>query len=287
MAASFDVPYFAPDPPSVMPTDAEIDAAPDITLAYRSRRVVQVGDHFVVKFGVGIDLAEGRNMLFVREQTNVPVPRVYGLYSRGPKNYIVMERIASSTLMKLWPDLQHSEKEAVTRLLRTHFDELRNLPPPDYYGSLGRRALLDGIFWTLEPEATINGPFSSEEALTEALALKYSYNGHSDYRAEYYRQYLPQLFRNHRPTFTHGDVQRKNIMIQRVVDNSHDPSLPQWHVCILDWEKSGWYPTYWEYAIGVCTSRWDDDWCLWFKDVLDPYIPEAAWLQDIRLELWS
>jgi hypothetical protein len=59
MAAPVELPYFAPDPPSVMPTDAEIDSASDISTAYGGRRVVQVGSHYVMKFGTGIDLAEG------------------------------------------------------------------------------------------------------------------------------------------------------------------------------------------------------------------------------------
>jgi serine/threonine protein kinase len=107
-------------------------------------------------------------MLFVRERSHMPVPRVYGLYSKNNKNYIVMERIAGPTLLSLWPNLQHSEKEGITRLLRVDVDELRNLPAPNYYGSLGQRALLDGTFWTRNPSPAINGPFTSDEALTEA-----------------------------------------------------------------------------------------------------------------------
>jgi hypothetical protein len=64
-------------------------------MEYGGRRIVGVGLHFVSKFGVGINLIEGENMLFVQENTNVPVPRVFALYSNPEtrKNYIVMERI--------------------------------------------------------------------------------------------------------------------------------------------------------------------------------------------------
>ncbi|EER45196.1 phosphotransferase enzyme family protein [Histoplasma capsulatum H143] len=31
---------------------------------------------------------------------------------------------------------------------------------------------------------------------------------------------------------------------------------------ILDWEKSGWYSSYWEYSLAVCALYWDDDWAL-------------------------
>lgn len=61
--------------------------------------------------------------------------------------------------------------------LHDYFNELRQLPPPNYYGSLNKRCLLDGIFWTCESEPAINGPLMSEDAFIEALALKYTYDG--------------------------------------------------------------------------------------------------------------
>lgn len=167
MAITTTIPYYASDLLLPLPSEAEIDAAPIISMEYGGRKIVQVGSQFVVKFGRGVDLAEGENMLFVREHTKVPVPRVYALYSNANKNYIVMERINGQTLLSLWPQLDISEKNCITTTLRSYFDELRNLQSPDYYGSLGGRNLLDGIFWTRKPEPTINGPFTSETALTE------------------------------------------------------------------------------------------------------------------------
>lgn len=93
--------------------------------------------------------------------------------------------------------------------------------------------------------------------------------------------------RSHGPTFTHGDFQRKNVQIQRVIDNSGGYDIPKPQIAILDWEKSGWYPSYWEYSLAVCALRWDDDWCLWIEKVLEPFVSESSWLQTIRLELWS
>lgn len=281
------LPYYAPNPPAPLPTDVEIDAAPDVSMEYGGRRVVEVGHHFVVKFGEGVDLTEGKNMMFVRERTKVPLPAVYALFHKAGKNYIIMERIAGQPLSSLWSQLHLLEKQSIVRTLRSYFSELRSLPRTDYYGSLGRRSLLDGIFWTEEQEPAINGPFASEEAFTEALALKYTYDGRSRYRADFYRQCLPRVLRGNHPIFTHGDYQRKNIMVQRLDNHLESPHLSTWQIHILDWEKSGWYPTYWEYAIATCALQWNDDWCLWIQEALDPYPSEAAWLQTIRLELWS
>jgi hypothetical protein len=65
-----------------------------------------------VKFGLGVKLIKGENMSFVRENTNVPVPRVYALYSdsKTGKNYIVEERIIGQSLLSVWPQLITLEK---------------------------------------------------------------------------------------------------------------------------------------------------------------------------------
>lgn len=92
-------------------------------------------------------------MLFMRGNTNVCVPRVFALYSdtKTGKSFIVMERIIGQTLLAAWPQLTESEKHDILSDLRIQFDELRQLPSPNYFGSFGKRNLLDGIFWTEEP----------------------------------------------------------------------------------------------------------------------------------------
>lgn len=224
-------------------------------------------------------------MLFVRENTNICVPRVFALYSDAEtgKNFIVMERIIGQTLLAAWPKLTESEKQDILSDLRIQFDELRQLSSPNYFGSFGKRKLLDGIFWTEEPDPSVNGPFDSEETLNEAMMRKYSYNGGPHYRMEYLRKCLPLIFQGHKATFTHGDLQRKNIMIREKIQQ--DEERPR--VVVIDWEKSGWYPVYWEYCLAVCALRWDDDWPLWIDAILTPFASEAAWLQSLRLELWS
>jgi thiamine kinase-like enzyme len=115
------------------------------------------------------------------------------------------------------------------------------------------------------------------------MIRKYTYNGGTPYRAEYLRKCLPLVFKGHDAAFTHGDLQRKNVMICEKKNQNKEEA----HLVIVDWEKSGWYPRYWEYCLAVCALRWDDDWALWIDSILTPYVSEAAWLQTLRLELWS
>ncbi|KAL4736832.1 kinase-like domain-containing protein [Aspergillus similis] len=245
-----------------------------IALEYGGRRIVRFGHYFVAKFGNGVNLLEGESLLFIQENTNIPVLQVYALYTTETRrNYIVMEQVHGETLQSLWPRLTSPEKDFIMTTMRAYFDKLRSLSPPEYYGSLVNPA--------------INGLFTSEDALNKAFTLKYVYNNWPCFRAEFYRQCLPRIFHGHQPTFTHGDFQRKNIIVQRA-DNEAGVEAPKGiRIVLLDWEKSGWYPSYWEYCLAVCALRLDDDWCLWVEKALDPFVSEAAWLQTLCLELWS
>lgn len=57
-------------------------------------------------------------------------------------------------------------------------------------------------------------------------------------------------------------------------------------VVILDWEKSGWYPSYWEYCLAVCALQWDNDWCLWLNKDRIHLPPKLPGCKTLRLELW-
>ncbi|GFF93398.1 hypothetical protein CNMCM6936_009413 [Aspergillus lentulus] len=202
------------------------------------------------------------------------------------KKYIVMERIAGQSLLSSWPQLGFPEKETVVSTLRQYFIELRQLPSPSYYGSLGKRPLLNGIFWAGEPDPAVNGPFTSNEDLIEAMARKHTHAFGTSIRADVLRHCLPRVLHDQRPTSIHGDFQRKNIMLQVKEGDAGDDSA-KLQVVVIDWEKSGWYPAYWEYCLAYCALRFDDDWCLWVDKVLDPFVSEAALLYRIRLEFWS
>lgn len=112
MKTSFEMPFYATELPCPLPTGTEIENAPDLSMRHGGRRIVGVGQHFVVKFGLGVDLIEGESMLFVRYNTNIPIPRVFALYSdlEIGKNFIVMECVLGQILLSVWPQLITSEK---------------------------------------------------------------------------------------------------------------------------------------------------------------------------------
>ena len=104
-------------------------------------------------------------MLYVQKNNTVAVPKVYALYTESStgRNFIVMEYIEGSTLASAWPDLNPLQKSTITAKLGNFYHEIRQLPSLGYFGSLGRRPLVDETFWTRENVPSINGPFETED----------------------------------------------------------------------------------------------------------------------------
>jgi hypothetical protein len=246
----------------------------------------------VAKFGLGVDLLEGETMLFLLQETKVPIPRVYALFQNPDteRNYIIMGRVLGRSLESEWPLLDHAEKGAITSTLRSCFEEIRILETPRGYCSVGNRGLPDGIFWTGDRSKPYAGPFETEPDLNEAMVGKYLESGISKYKAEFYSRAFKNVLQNHRPVFSHGDFQRKNVLVREApnIDSNGKPKQSVVEIVIIDWGYSGWYPSYWEYARAVfACGRWSDDWSLWIEKIVDPAINEYAWIHMLLRELWS
>lgn len=282
---SIQILYHAPpeELPSELPTKDAIESSKEILCEQSARKVVGVGSHFVVKYGLQVDLEEGQNMIFIKSTTSVSVPKVYALFKdvESNKNYVIMERISGDRLDSIWASLDHMQKQAVALQIRASFIELRKLRSPDAYCSLDCKPLRDHLFYTGNSEESLGleGPFKTEMELNDALIKKYLSSGYLPVgKADYYRRAFPSVLNGHPPTFTHGDLQRKNVIV-----GTEDGSIT-----IIDWEFAGWYPSYWEYARAIfACGRFDDDWSEWIDFSLEAYQNEWPWMQMLIVELWS
>ncbi|KAF2793677.1 kinase-like protein [Melanomma pulvis-pyrius CBS 109.77] len=288
--ASYSLPYYANPAtiPAKLPTIEEIGAAQEILSDKLATKVVAIGDHFVVKYGPQLDLLEGETMLFLQNCSSVPVPRTYALFSNNEIKYIVMERIKGQDLSLIWAKLDNAAKETLAIKLRSIFTEMRQLTSPGGYCSVGHRGLLDGIFWMSDPSHTFAGPFETESDLNKAMIAKYVGDGLSKHKADYYARTFKEVLQNHPPVFTHADFQKKNVMITSKPSTDQVGKQPysEMEVVIIDWEFSGWYPSYWEYARTIFAGgRWEDDWSLWVDRILEPFRNEHAWMTLLR-EFW-
>ena len=146
---------------------------------------------------------------------------------------------------------------------------------------MGKRQLPDGVVWpgTKDGDPTISGPFDTESEINNAfikktLLIDQTWNKRGPKRAEFYRRMLPGVLRNHEPVFTHGDLQRKNTIIQPALAEERDRPLSEvmaFHVTLVDWENAGWYPSYWEYCSASWSFRFDDDWPEYLEKAVDPW----------------
>ncbi|CAK7215420.1 hypothetical protein SCUCBS95973_002466 [Sporothrix curviconia] len=104
---------------------------------------------------------------------------------------------------------------------------------------------------------TLPLPFSTNKPSATASTRYVAHNGLS-YRdsAEYLPDRLPRSDTDTGPVFTHSDIAPRNI----IVDD--DGRI----LALLDWESSGWFPDWWEYAqmMGICDEL-EYDWQHWME----------------------
>ena len=55
---------------------------------------------------------------------------------------------------------------------------------------------------------------------------------------------------------------------------------------MVDWEYSGWYPEYWEFARALYIWQWQNDWIESLVQILHPYYPEYAMHSLLAATLW-
>jgi hypothetical protein len=265
--------------------------------------VVRIGEHFAVKYGdKPALLQEGENMLFVAQSSSVPVPTGYAIFHDEDSNkyFLIQEYIPGYHLDKVWGKLSTERKRNIAAQLRRHMDELRSIPASGYYGGLWRQPtpnyhFADGdLMDHPHPDPAISGPQDTEEQWTEAMWRCL------DARViePFGRKQLPQLrrvyhsiFEGHSPVFTDANFLGRNIMLRKdekddtvvaedkavvgkdsAVDGKDDT------VVIIDWEHSGWYPTYWEYCCAMIVCKYSDDWAEWVREMLEEYFPEHGWM---------
>ncbi|KAG4264891.1 hypothetical protein FPRO03_00175 [Fusarium proliferatum] len=263
-----------------IPTIAEIRESTEVlSPPDASATVVKVGGKFAVKFGHTVSLNEAEALQFLSSNSNVPVPEVYATLVELATgiNFIVMEYINAKSLVDLWPSLEAPDKLEITNQLRAALQDLRSLDPPSYLGSLNRRPLTDGVFWTPEQNPATSGPFNTEEDLNEGI-LKRLAETEPQAHLKLLRTLVSATLCNHQVKFTHGDLQPKNILVKKT---GFDES-PRYEVVIIDWEISGWYPEYWEFCNATIAGRFRPEWLDMAQDIMKVYVSEYLMLQTIR-----
>lgn len=216
------------------------------------------------------------------------------MYHENNKLYIIMELIPGVTLQKLWPSLSEHDKMFILNELRIIFDQMRRLAPPvpGFYGNVAKGFVPHFLFRTFENIVSVSGPFDNEQEFNLGLAQQFGriwdMNKKYSSKTSFYQRHLSAVLCNHPPTFTHSDVQRKNIIVS--IDDSTQstdgPKQMNYKVTVIDWENAGWYPSYWEYFAAFTGVRWDDDWATKAETFIEPWPAETAMMKMVYTDLF-
>ncbi|KAK2772965.1 hypothetical protein FQN52_004799 [Onygenales sp. PD_12] len=197
-----------------------------------TRKVVRLDEHRVLKSGVSMDQRETDAMKFIATNTTIPVPKIYESKFVSPDKYtseyshIIMEYMPGETLEKAWPTLSEDDRVSICQQLGGYLIQLQNLKGKRRIEGVNGACVTVGLRFPRR-----GGPFETEAEFNEFLV-----NGLHKKVSTVLKQYArAALFDTHDIHFAHGDFTPRNIL----VDGGKVTA-------ILDWEKAGWFPEYWD-----------------------------------------
>lgn len=169
-----------------------------------------------------------------------PAPKPHGLIKLGNSALILMSYIPSVTLRNVWSTLSHTNKLSIQRQLERLFSRLRGIKQQagGRLGGVGGEGVSDSHAWVEH--------IDSETTMTTAAEFRdFQFSIEAPCGPEYaafLRSLLPHPDPNEPAVFTHGDMFPGNIILDV------DPTTPEEYVVtgIIDWEESGFYPSWFE-----------------------------------------
>jgi hypothetical protein len=148
--------YLAPGQEIITPEQFKA-SNPEILATGAGTQLAKMSPSMLVKYGTSASLIEAKNMIYVAENTSIPVPKVFAAYAYGPLDrdvddfgsvydtYIFMELIEGEDLGKSWGKHTSIEKQTMSADLKKYMTELRSLPVPGYIGSVDKGPVTDPI----------------------------------------------------------------------------------------------------------------------------------------------
>ncbi|CAI7634431.1 unnamed protein product [Penicillium bialowiezense] len=262
-----------------LPTIADIEASTDVvSIRTNAIKVVRVNDHFAVKIGYSILPLEAENMKFVAANSKVPVPKVHANFVEPEtrKRYVVMDFVPGTDLQKLLPSLTPTEKATISKRIKEAIDKMRRLPSTDYIGNLDGTPYIDGVLSSPDNNPVISGPFKDQDQMNRGILERLGQT-HSPHYIRLVKEMINRTLKNHRIVFTHGDLQSKNIIAERI-GVCYD-GVAHFKVTLIDWNLSGWYPEFWDFCNSTLYCHMKPDWLELAPDIFDQYPIEYLMMQ--------
>ncbi|KMP05569.1 hypothetical protein CIHG_08888 [Coccidioides immitis H538.4] len=210
--------------------------------------------------------SEADMMAYVHSQ-NLLAPAVWEC--RQLNNHriaMIADFVPGNPLDEVWPTLNKEQRTSIKEQLAYHLKLLRSYTQL-YIGRVNyqpTRNPYEGI------ETKFVGPFDSEAGFDEWCLSRVK---NSSEKSKW-RKALAELRRKSPSRFvlTHGDLFPRNILVK-------DGKITG----IVDWERSGFYPEYVEYALAACLYDYGGEewWKPLLMEILTPCIPERLEFQSL------
>ncbi|KAF5570578.1 phosphotransferase [Fusarium phyllophilum] len=212
----------------------------------------------------GIDRSQA-DMMHYAATHGVLAPKVRGVYdiiTRRPiARVMISERVPGVPLVDVWQNMPEAEQTSVKEQLRAQIKQMRTLVQP-YIGRIDKQPTRNIYNTTFVRHC---GPFKDEGSFDTWCLDRLT--GGSFQRWKWKKVLERQRHKSTgRFVLTHGDLSPRNIM----VDGSTITG-------IIDWELSGFYPEYVEYAFAIGIGPGIEEW--WkpvLKEVLEPCSSEMV-----------
>ncbi|MCJ1258063.1 hypothetical protein MMC24_005893 [Lignoscripta atroalba] len=237
-----------------------------------NRYIAKCSPEVVIKsFARTSDYTEYTSMQFLEvRKPHLPVPRPHGLITCGESSFLFMSLIPGTTLAKVWPQLEDSQKIDLSNDLNSIFLDLRQLKCPT-------GTPLGGVAGEGCKDARRHIRRSKAPLYTGDDFYHFQY-GEARCASDLYLGFLRKLtspFQAHDCVFTHGDVRTENIMVH-LEDGKYRVTG------IIDWEMSGFYPEDHECTkvTNTLATNETDDWYLHLPSCIAPAEFPLKWLSD-------
>ena len=220
--------------------------------------VLQISPTVALKRDTDLDIAHISTLNHIRHHApSLPIPRTFGvLIDRSRRMYYhFMTYFPGPSLETHWIHLSDAQKKSVKEQLEPIFQQLRKVPSPPLengrltWGSGVPRRCIDTRRW----ERIAKEEILDEKAFNDFLTTR------DRGRGPWIKMVRSFMREDHACAMTHADLHPRNIVVQlvpRSENGASDDDLTQKDVKVLgviDWDKSGWYPEYWEFAKALST----------------------------------
>ena len=254
---------------------AEVLEAGEIIWSYCGTYVIKFGSGFVVKIKEQ-DTTEYSSLKFLEQYGSlIPAPKPLGMMTVGRHAYLFMSYVEGDNLEKVWSELNENQKDLLQRQLNVIFGNLRALSRPKscFLGGVLGEACKDARRRTRTSQKIIHNTAEFEDFVF----------ANPSFGSPVWISFLRKMLQRDNLSdgvFTHGDLRPANIMVALDPDGSYKISG------IIDWERSGFYPDYWDFVKATSTMSpiAESDWFLRLPDCIRPTGSDQRWLVD---RLWD